>query len=50
MRILVILIYMLIAAFCVVFVVAGGMFVVATLGLIYDDITGTHDCLMWSFS
>lgn len=50
MKIIEILIYLLIAAFVLVFLYGFFQFVVSFFGLLFDDLTGTDTYFMWSLS
>lgn len=44
------LIVLILFAFIVMALFGSGLFILNFFGLMYDDITGTHDYFMWSFS
>lgn len=50
MKIVVILLYILMAAFGVMFLYGSGLFIIDFFGSMYDIITGTNTYFMWSFS
>ncbi len=45
-----VLIYILIILYMIMCLFGGGLFLLNFFGNTYDDITGTHDYFMWSFS
>lgn len=48
MKILEILIYILLIAFCMVFFYGAGLFIIDFFGATYDILTGSNDYFMWS--
>lgn len=50
MKIIGILIYILIAAFAIMFLYGAALFIINFFGMMFDIIIGTNTYWMWSFS
>ena len=50
MKIIQALICILICAFAMLFLCGSGLFLLSFIGLTFDDVTGSRNYFMWSFS